>query len=99
MALKSHANALLTPKWRSILIDRIGSGWTITAAARAAGISRQTGSKWWARFRLEGRSGLIDRESSARDESKADRRIRRFSSLCLQVSRRKTEVLTGEKES
>ena len=42
----SHPNARLTPHGRRLLAERIRSGWTITAAARAAGISRQTGSKW-----------------------------------------------------
>jgi DNA-directed RNA polymerase specialized sigma24 family protein len=56
----SHANARLTPKGRSILVDRIGSGWTITEAARAVGISRQTGSisvhrRSDARYRQENR--------------------------------------------
>jgi transposase InsO family protein len=67
----SHANARLTPKGRSILVERIGSGWTITAAARAAGISRQTGSKWWSRFRLEGSPGLVDRRSIVRRQARA----------------------------
>jgi transposase InsO family protein len=67
----SHANARLTPKGRSILVDRIASGWTIAAAARAAGISRQTGSKWWSRFRLEGGPGLVDRRSVVRHQARA----------------------------
>lgn len=67
----SHANARLTPKGRSILVERIGSGWTITAAARAAGISRQTGSKWWSRFRSEGALGLVDRRSVVRHQARA----------------------------
>jgi transposase InsO family protein len=67
----SHANARLTPKGRSILVDRIGSGWTITAAARAAGISRQTGSKWWSRYRLQGAVGLVDRRSVVRHQARA----------------------------
>jgi transposase InsO family protein len=67
----SHANARLTPKGRSILVERIGSGWTITAAARAAGISRQTGSKWWSRFRAEGSVGLLDRRSIVRRQAHA----------------------------
>ena len=41
----SHPNARLTPHGRRLLADRIRAGWTITAAANAAGISRQTGSK------------------------------------------------------
>ena len=44
-----HPNARLTPHGRALLVTRIRTGWTITAAARAAGISRQTGSKWWHR--------------------------------------------------
>lgn len=67
----SHANARLTPKGRSILVERIGCGWTITAAARAAGISRQTGSKWWSRFRSEGAVGLVDRPSAVRHQARA----------------------------
>jgi transposase InsO family protein len=67
----SHANARLTPKGRSILVDRIASGWTITAAARAAGISRQTGSKWWLRFRSEGSLGLADRRSVVVHQARA----------------------------
>jgi transposase InsO family protein len=67
----SHANARLTPKGRATLVDRIGSGWTIAAAARAAGISRQTGSKWWSRFRAEGSVGLFDRRSVVRRQARA----------------------------
>jgi transposase InsO family protein len=44
-----HPNARLTPRGRRLLADRIRSGWTISQAAAAAGISRQTGSKWWRR--------------------------------------------------
>jgi transposase InsO family protein len=67
----SHANARLTPKGRSILVGRIVSGWTITAAAGAAGISRQSGSKWWSRFRAEGSAGLLDRRSVVRHQARA----------------------------
>src|SRR5271157_125207 len=56
-----HPNARLTPHGRALLADRIRAGWTITAAARAAGISRQTGSKWWHRAEL---GGLADRTSA-----------------------------------
>jgi hypothetical protein len=41
----AHRNARLTPRGRALLAQRITTGWTITAAARAAGVSRQTGSK------------------------------------------------------
>lgn len=60
----SHANARLTPRGRLILVQRIAAGWSVSRAAAAAGISRQTGSKWWHRYRHEGRAGLIDRPST-----------------------------------
>lgn len=43
----AHASARLTPFGRRLLVDRIAAGWTITRAASAAGVSRQSGSKWW----------------------------------------------------
>jgi transposase InsO family protein len=70
----AHASARLTPLGRRLLVDRIGSGWTITRAARAAGISRQTGSKWWSRFRREGEPGLVDRSSAAHRQPRSHSR-------------------------
>jgi len=63
-----HPNARLTPHGRALLADRIRTGWTITAAARAAGVSRQTGSKWWRRARL---GELADRRSVVRVQAQA----------------------------
>jgi transposase InsO family protein len=57
-----HPNARLTPRGRRLLADRIAAGWTITRAAEAAGISRQTGSKWWRRARA---GEFADRSSAA----------------------------------
>jgi len=56
-----HPNARLTPQGRKLLADRIVAGWTITKAASAAGISRQTGSKWWRRSKL---GEYVDRSSA-----------------------------------
>jgi transposase InsO family protein len=67
----SHANARLTPRGRRILVERIIAGWTISRAATAAGLSRQTGSKWWGRYRCEGTSGLVDRSSAVRRQARA----------------------------
>jgi len=67
----AHASASLTPRGRRLLVDRVSSGWTITRAAQAAGISRQTGSKWVARFRAEGETGLVDRRSVVRRQVRA----------------------------
>ena len=67
----AHANACLTPRGRAVLVGRIVSGWPVSRAARAAGISRQTGSKWWNRYRREGAAGLIDRRSVVRRQARA----------------------------
>lgn len=56
-----HPNARLTPQGRRLLADRIRSGWTIRKAADAAGISRQTGSKWWGRAKV---GEFVDRSSA-----------------------------------
>jgi len=67
----SHANARLTPRGRLILMARIAGGWPVSRAASAAGISRQTGSKWWNRYRHEGAPGLVDRRSIVRRQARA----------------------------
>jgi transposase InsO family protein len=40
------------------------AGWTVRAAAEAAGVSPRTAWKWLARFRSEGVAGLADRSSA-----------------------------------
>jgi len=67
----AHPSARLTPLGRRLLVDRIATGWTITRASAAAGISRQTGSKWVARFRSEGDPGLADRRSVVHRQARA----------------------------
>jgi transposase InsO family protein len=62
--MNSPKNAALTPRGRALLISRVRQhGWTISAAADAAGVSRRTAYKWLARFDVEGRAGLQDRSS------------------------------------
>jgi len=63
----AHPNARLTPHGRQLLADRIRAGWTITAAAVAAGISRQTGSKWWWRAQT---GSLTDRSSAVHHQAR-----------------------------
>jgi transposase InsO family protein len=46
-----------------LLVTRIRSGFSISSAAEAAGVSRRTAFKWLARYRAEGTSGLLDRSS------------------------------------
>jgi transposase InsO family protein len=48
-----------------LLIERIErDGWTVAAAAEAAGISERTAHKWLSRWRAEGEPGLLDRSSA-----------------------------------
>jgi transposase InsO family protein len=63
--MKLHANARLSLKGRELLVDRVqGAGWSLSAAAEAAGISERTARKWLSRYRLEGPGGLLDRPSA-----------------------------------
>ncbi len=59
----SHPNARLTVHGRLLLVRRVESGWTVCAAAAAAGVSRQTAGKWVRRFREFGEPGLADASS------------------------------------
>jgi transposase InsO family protein len=71
-----HRNAPLTIEGRRRLVDRIDGGWTISAAAEAANISRQTASKWWNRWLEDGDAGLVDRSSRpGRSPNKTRRKI------------------------
>jgi transposase InsO family protein len=67
----AHRNARLTPFGRRTLVERVRSGWTITRASEAAGVSRQTGSKWIGRHRREGEDGLVDRSSAVHRQTRA----------------------------
>lgn len=82
-----HPNARLTPHGRRLPADRIRAGWTITAAARAAGISRQPGSKWWhcAQAGL-----LIDRSSAVHRQAR-----RHPTELVARLSARRRELRVG----
>lgn len=65
--MKTHANARLSLKGRELLIERVDhAGWSLSAAAEAAGISDRTARKWIARYRATGRDGLTDRSSAPR---------------------------------
>ncbi len=63
--MKVHANAPLGPKGRLTMVVRVvDEGWSLAAAAEAAGVSERTCSKWVGRYRLEGQAGLLDRSSA-----------------------------------
>lgn len=56
----SHPNARLTVQGRLFLATRVEAGWTVSRAARAASVSRQTAGTLVRRFRELGDSGLAD---------------------------------------
>ncbi len=63
--MKLHGNARLSVKGRELLVERVTvAGWSLSAAAAAAGISDRTARKWLARYRAEGWAGLVDRSSA-----------------------------------
>src|SRR5580698_10212686 len=65
--MKMHANARLSLKGRELLVARVeDAGWSLSAAAEAAGISDRTARKWLVRYRAEGPAGLLDRSSAPR---------------------------------
>lgn len=63
--MKLHGNAALSWHGRRRLAVRVASeGWTVRAAAEAAGVSVRCARKWVGRYKLEGESGLSDRSSA-----------------------------------
>jgi transposase InsO family protein len=63
--MKLHGNARTCPHSRLLMVGRVElEGWTLTAAAEAAGVSVRTVSKWLACYRAEGEDGLLDRSSA-----------------------------------
>jgi transposase InsO family protein len=63
--MKLHRNAALSWNGRHQLVRRvIEHGWTVTAAAQAAGVSLRCARKWISRYRQEGEAGLQDRSSA-----------------------------------
>ena len=65
--MKLHRNAALSWSGRLLLAVRVVErGWTLIAAAEAAGVSVRCARKWVGRYRLEGEAGLDDRSSAPR---------------------------------
>jgi transposase InsO family protein len=63
--MKLHGNARTCPHSRLVAVRRVlEGGWTLAAAAEAAGVSVRTISKWLRRYRGEGEPGLVDRSSA-----------------------------------
>ena len=61
-----HPNARLSVYQRHLIVERVERGWTVVRAARAAGVSRQTASKWVNRWRRLGANALRDASSRPR---------------------------------
>jgi transposase InsO family protein len=65
--MKLHRNAALSWNGRRLLALRVlDQGWTLKAAAAAAGVSVRCAAKWVGRYRAEGEQGLFDRSSAPR---------------------------------
>jgi transposase InsO family protein len=65
--MKLHGNARTCPNSRRLLVDRVlEDGWSVTAAAEAAGVTERTVYRWLGRWRQEGEEGLLDRSSRPR---------------------------------
>jgi transposase InsO family protein len=62
-----HKNARLTPAGRALMVSRIlDEGWSVTTAARAAGVSERTAHKWLGRRRRGPSEDFTDRSSAPR---------------------------------
>jgi transposase InsO family protein len=62
--MKLHGNARTCPNSRRLLVERVGKqGWSVAAAAEAAGVSERTVYRWLRRWREQGAAGLCDRSS------------------------------------
>ena len=65
--MKLHANAALSWTGRRRLCELVVvEGWTVVAAAAAAGVSVGCARKWVGRYRTDGVAGLVDRSSAPR---------------------------------
>ena len=63
--MKLHRNAALSWNGRRQLAERVVmQGWTLSAAAEAAGVSVRCARKWVGRYRTAGEAGLADRSSA-----------------------------------
>jgi transposase InsO family protein len=65
--MKLHRNAALS--WqgrRRLALQVVEQGWTLAAAAEAAGVSVRCARTWVSRWRAAGEAGLVDRSSAPR---------------------------------
>ena len=65
--MQLHGNARTCPHSRRLLVERVcEQGWSVAAAAEAAGVTERTVWRWLRRWREEGGAGLRDRSSRPR---------------------------------
>lgn len=62
--MRSHRNARTTWRSRLLIVERVEQGWSVSAVAQAAGVSRTTVYRWLGRHAAEGVAGLQDRSSA-----------------------------------
>jgi transposase len=63
--MRLHRNAALSWSGRRLLAERVlEQGWTVVAAAAAAGVSVRCARKWVGRYKAAGEAGLFDRSSA-----------------------------------
>jgi transposase InsO family protein len=58
-----HKNARTVPHSRSLIVERLATGWSVACVAAAIGVTSKTVRKWRDRHRAEGDAGLVDRSS------------------------------------
>ena len=93
--MKLHGNAALSWSGRRRLAEWVVvEGWTLVAAAEAAGVSVRCARKWSDRYRREGAQGLFDRSSSPKnvwnrtssDRIEAIRKLRRVRFTAAEIA-------------
>jgi transposase InsO family protein len=93
--VKLHANCRSCPKSRRLLVERVEEeGWSLRAAAEAAGLSERSARKWLTRWRSEGETGLLDRSSAPKrvpsrlpgDRLKAIEALRRLRMTAAEIA-------------
>jgi transposase len=93
--MELHGNARTCPNSRRLLVERVREkGWSVMAAAEAAGVSERTVYRWLKRWREEGQAGLLDRSSRPRRSPhrlpaakvEAIRRLRKLRMTAAQIA-------------
>jgi len=83
-----HKNARSCPASRELLVRRVmEQGWSVAAAAEAAGLSVRTAYKWLGRYKAKGRGGLADGSSCPRRSPRRTPRTRRRQVVALRRQR------------